>query len=125
MVMKKIIIVFIVIILIGVGAYLFTRSSSENVEVEPNQPVNTNPIPIQIATNTIPTPSQPPADGPISVIGKSVEGNDITAYNYGTGDKELLFIGGIHTYGFVKWDFLNAERLLKKESISVIDDPYV
>jgi murein tripeptide amidase MpaA len=37
-----------------------------------------------------------------TVIGTSAEDRDITAYHYGTGDKELLFIGGIH--GGYEWN---------------------
>ncbi|MCA9365988.1 hypothetical protein KC722_00225 [Candidatus Kaiserbacteria bacterium] len=29
-------------------------------------------------------------------IGTSVEGNDIMAYHYGTGEKELVLVGGVH-----------------------------
>lgn len=36
------------------------------------------------------------------VIGRSVEGRDITAYHYGTGNTELLFVGGIH--GGYEWN---------------------
>ena len=37
-----------------------------------------------------------------SVIGKSVEGRDITAYHFGSGEKEILFVGGIH--GGYEWN---------------------
>lgn len=33
---------------------------------------------------------------PVEKIGTSVDGRDITAYHYGLGEKEVLFIGGIH-----------------------------
>ena len=36
------------------------------------------------------------------VIGKSVEGRNITAFSYGTGEKEILFVGGIH--GGYEWN---------------------
>lgn len=39
---------------------------------------------------------------PETVIGTSVESRDITAYHYGTGETELLFIGGIH--GGYSWN---------------------
>ncbi len=38
----------------------------------------------------------PEKDETKTVIGQSVQGNDITAYHFGTGNKEILFIGGIH-----------------------------
>jgi len=37
-----------------------------------------------------------------SIIGTSVEGKNIIAYKYGTGEKELLFVGGIH--GGYSWN---------------------
>lgn len=40
--------------------------------------------------------------GDESIIGTSVTGNTITAYHFGTGQTELLFIGGIH--GGYSWN---------------------
>ncbi len=37
-----------------------------------------------------------------TVIGTSLEGRSINAYHYGTGDTELLFVGGIH--GGYEWN---------------------
>lgn len=37
-----------------------------------------------------------------TVIGTSAGGRNITAYHYGTGDKEVLFVGGIH--GGYEWN---------------------
>jgi len=37
-----------------------------------------------------------------TIIGKSVEGRDIIAYHYGTGEKEILLVGGIH--GGYSWN---------------------
>jgi hypothetical protein len=39
---------------------------------------------------------------PFSVIGSSVEERDITAYHYGNGEKEILFVGGMH--GGYSWN---------------------
>jgi len=39
---------------------------------------------------------------PTTVIGTSVKGRPITAYHYGEGDTELLFVGGIH--GGYEWN---------------------
>ena len=39
---------------------------------------------------------------PETIIGKSAGGRDILAYHYGTGDKEILFVGGIH--GGYEWN---------------------
>ncbi|MEX2369137.1 MAG: M14 family zinc carboxypeptidase [Candidatus Paceibacterota bacterium] len=54
-----------------------------------------------------------------SVIGTSVEGRDIVAYkfgNFGSGDTELLFVGGIH--GGYSW----STSLLSYELISYFQD---
>lgn len=50
----------------------------------------------------IPTPEpepvveEAPATTSIAVIGQSVEGRDIVAYTFGTGETDVLFVGGIH-----------------------------
>lgn len=36
------------------------------------------------------------ATSTVSIIGKSLQGKDITAYIFGTGSTSLLFVGGIH-----------------------------
>ncbi|MBC7836855.1 hypothetical protein H7X87_03710 [Acetobacteraceae bacterium] len=80
--------VIVLIGLIGVGAYFLTGGFSAKVD----QPQNTNTN--QSSTNDKATTTQ--ERGPTSIIGTSVEGRNITAYHYGQGDTELLFIGGIH-----------------------------
>ena len=92
--MKKIIIAIVVVVLVGVGIYFFIRSSSKEVVVNTNQNVATT------TDNTATTTNQ--VDKTLTVIGKSVEGRDIMAYHYGTGDTELLFVGGIH--GGYEWN---------------------
>ena len=89
--MKNTITALIIIVLIGLGIYLFTRAPSTDV----NSP-----------TDTTQTQDENVADEVIikesEVIGKSVEGRNITAYHYGTGETELLFVGGIH--GGYSWN---------------------
>lgn len=65
-----------------------------------------------------------------TVIGKSVEGRAITAHHYGTGDKELLFIGGIHggyewnsvllAYQFVDYLETNSEVIPENIRVTII-----
>ncbi len=116
--MKTIISVIVVFILIAVGAYFFFPQYFPG-----NEPVTTNePTPLpgqQVATTT--------EREPTSVIGKSVEGRDITAYHFGQGDTELLFVGGIH--GGYSWntalvayeliDYLEANPTKIPENVSV------
>lgn len=94
--MKKIIIGALIVIGIGiimVGAYFFTQRSANTTPIAQDQGA---------ATSTIETQNQKPVDESKTVIGTSTEKRDITAYHYGTGDTELLFIGGIH--GGYEWN---------------------
>lgn len=102
--MKNVIIIFIVIIVIGVGAYFLVRNTPQNTEGWPNQEPTANPI----ETPTVPPPK--PSETPTAeqtkkgetIIGRSILGNEITAYHYGEGETEILFIGGIH--GGYSWN---------------------
>ncbi|MFA5386444.1 MAG: M14 family metallopeptidase [Candidatus Paceibacterota bacterium] len=92
--MKKIIISAIIIIAIIIaGVYFFTHRSLNTVPVTENQGTT---------TSTVETQNQNLADTNKTVIGTSTENRDITAYNYGTGNTELLFVGGIH--GGYEWN---------------------
>jgi len=120
--MKKTIIAVVVIVLVGIGLYyFFGRGSSSTVD---NTPL---PVPNTSGQSTS-TPSGTTAEK--TVIGKSVQGRDITAYHYGSGTKELLFIGDIH--GGYEWntalvayelvDYLKAhpEAIPKSVAVTVI-----
>ncbi len=99
--MKNFIIVLIVVIFVGVGAYFLTRSSPDNADITQGQDV----------AKTVPLQGDKPTGKPQvkeqdnkgeSVIGKSIEGREITAYHYGSGDTEILFVGGMH--GGYSWN---------------------
>ncbi len=76
-----------------------------------------------LATTTVQRPEQ-------EVIGKSVQGRDISAYHFGTGSKEILVVSGIH--GGYEWntvlvanDLINylkqsPETVPADESVTVI-----
>lgn len=103
--MKKSIIVIIILALIGFGIYYFTKDSSVETPVQ-NQPVETT-------TPTVPTEVvvDDQKNAPEVTIGKSVDGNDIKAYRFGTGEKEILFIAGIH--GGYAWNtVLLAQQMI-------------
>ncbi len=88
--MKNAIIIFSIIILAGVGSYFIWGNKA---------------APEQVTNNTGEQNKQTenvPVNKEQTVIGKSVERRDILAYHYGTGDKELLFVGGIH--GGYEWN---------------------
>jgi hypothetical protein len=83
------------IIIILVGAYLLTRGPVINLSNSSGEATTTT------ATSSDQTTAKP-TDKEKTVIGQSVGGKDITAYHYGTGKTELLFIGGIH--GGYEWN---------------------
>ena len=86
--------VAIVVIIILIGAYFFTRSTTPTDLLVDDLTVSTTPATDQSADQSV--------DKTKTVIGQSVEKRDITAYHYGTGEKELLFVGGIH--GGYEWN---------------------
>jgi hypothetical protein len=107
--MKKTIIAIIILALIGFGVYFFTNNS------ENKAPVVNNPAVVETPTaETVQTPeqiSQSQKNDPEVVVGKSVDGNDIKAYRFGTGEKEILFIAGIH--GGYSWNtVLLAQQMM-------------
>ena len=83
--------------------FIFLLSPTEAPEI-PNQPVSETVIQVEPDSGTDDDTEsleeelevEPEEAGPTEVIGKSVNGSDITVYNYGKGDTEVLFIGGIH-----------------------------
>lgn len=92
--MKKTIIALVVLGLIGGGVYYF-------IYYPTSAPVSTVEAPITTATTTK-TEAKKPVDTTKTVLGTSVQKRDITAYHYGTGSKELLFVGGSH--GGYEWN---------------------
>ncbi|MDQ3076724.1 MAG: M14 family metallopeptidase [bacterium] len=94
--MKKIIIALVIILIVGIGIYYGTRNSDTTTQVTDNSVATSTSETSSTGTTTSET------NKPETVIGKSVENRDITAYHYGTGSKELLFIGGIH--GGYEWN---------------------
>lgn len=85
--MKKIIISIVVVILIALGVYFIIKSNN-SVVVDRDDTTLTDTQ----------ASSTPVVNKEMEVIGKSVGGLDITAYNFGnaTGTDKVLFVGGIH-----------------------------
>ena len=92
--MKKIIITLVVLGLIGAGVYFYIT----NKAVTPAPVVE---APITTATTTK-TETVKPVDTTKTVLGTSIQKRDITAYHFGTGAKEILFVGGSH--GGYEWN---------------------
>ena len=104
--MKKSISIIIGIVVIGtVIIYLLNNSTTQVVNTTPEKPVvtvPTKPVTTEATTSQEGTTEEEQADATKTVIGSSVEGRKITAYHFGTGDKEVLFVGGIH--GGYEWN---------------------
>lgn len=92
--MKKFIIVLIIVV-VGVGVYYFNKNSSPDTTVIPDTSQTEK---TEINTEVIKSEEKKPE----TILGKSVEGRNITAYHYGNGDTEVLFVGGIH--GGYSWN---------------------
>jgi len=103
--MKNTIIIALVVILLGVGGYFLLTKSSDTAYQESNSQndskVSEN-IQEEVGQEILDQKNDSMEQKPQSVIGKSVDGRDITAYHYGTGETELLFVGGIH--GGYSWN---------------------
>ncbi len=100
---KNIVIGALALVLIGAIAYLLVTSSKDTVVIVED---NTSETPVEVL------PVEP--DGSIgdgsteeegepstertseSLLGSSVEGREIVAYHFGSGEKEVLLIGGVH-----------------------------
>ncbi len=100
--MKKTIIALVIIILIGVGLYYFTKQTAE--------------APIDQATTTPATTTEPVVTVDETSIGMSEEGRKISIAHYGEGDKEVLVVGGIH--GGYEWN----TSLLAYELMEYLDE---
>lgn len=99
--MKNAIIVFIVLAIIGFGVYFLFLGQGDKAGEK-----------IDITTGATQQPQGGEQAGEAqgeekgkegeSVIGKSVQGREITAYHFGGGDKEIILVGGIH--GGYSWN---------------------
>lgn len=131
--MKNILLILggLIIILVG-GYYLFIKDSNEDAYNKNNE------IKPGVVTET-PAPEVVPAAeeeiteievGPVETIGKSAGGNDIVAYHFGTGTKEIMFLSGIHggyswntsLLGFeiVDWFEANKDKIPTDVRVTVI-----
>lgn len=80
------------VLVLGIGAYFLLPAGFLSTTTPPPTTQDT----------TLPTATSTQTNGTV-VIGKSVEGRNITAYQYGQGTTtEILFVGGIH--GGYEWN---------------------
>jgi|AntRauTorckE6833_2_1112554.scaffolds.fasta_scaffold01372_8 hypothetical protein len=131
------IITIIVLILLGVGAYFFFSDSSTVVNSDNSDQEMATDTPAT-STDDASTSTDEMGDETGSetstanqiVIGSSVEGRDITAYEYGSGDTQLLFVGGIHggyeynttllSYDIINYLSANPDVVPDSVSVTVI-----
>ncbi len=120
--MKNIVIAVVALSLFVGGLFVFTQQVTYNKPVldtnkekqtkEPTETATTQTEERQFADRENDTvTSQSQEDNSREVIGTSAGGNDIVAYHYGSGDTELLFIGGIHA-GYAPNTVLVAYELM-------------
>lgn len=93
-----IVLVVIALLALGIGAYFMMQNPVGNLAENKGPVATPTPVPIVVAKPV----DQKPVDKSVSVLGTSVEGREITAYHYGDGNTELLFVGGIH--GGYEWN---------------------
>lgn len=105
-------VLFVVILVLG--GFILYQGRVTSVDVTHTQDADST----KVATNTdmsgsqIATDTAAVADKTKTVIGKSGEGRDIMAYHFGEGEKEILFVGGIH--GGYEWNtVLVANELME------------
>lgn len=126
--MKNIMLIAGALIIIGGVAYYFlNQNPSDEYNKTPSTQVE---VTATSTTKTEPVVEEVPKNEPTSLIGKSVNDNDIVAYHFGSGDKELLFIGGIHggyslntaQLGFelVDWFKANQNVIPKNVRVTII-----
>ncbi|OGG69531.1 hypothetical protein A3I99_02985 [Candidatus Kaiserbacteria bacterium RIFCSPLOWO2_02_FULL_45_11b] len=130
--MKNIILIAVVIlVLIGGGTYILMSENNQLVENESNTPTTpTSATPEMSTKEASSTPEEAASDEPTSILGNSAGGEAITAYHFGTGETELLFIGGIHggyswntsllAFELIDWLEENEDKVPKNVKVTII-----
>ena len=97
--MKNAIIALSLIVILGLAGYIYTSRATDTAPApQATQEDRQPPAP----TDTQATTTAEVEDKTRTVLGQSVGGRDVIAYHFGEGDKEALFIGGIH--GGYEWN---------------------
>ena len=99
--MKNTIIILVTVLVLGVAGYLFIQNpfSGSDLENKGDQMEVDGTEPKEDQEGDEPNQTK---DKTKTVIGSSVNGNDIIAYHYGQGDENLLFTAGLH--GGYSWN---------------------
>ena len=105
--MKNTIITLLVVLAIGAGVYFYMKKPSdvaikETTGTELTETSSPTKTETSSATKQTPAKEGGKVDTTKTVIGTSSGKNSITAYHFGNGETELLFVGGIH--GGYEWN---------------------
>lgn len=112
---KKLVAAIALFVAFGIGAYVYINSHRKDFP-----PPKLNNLPRQLESLGIKR----------DIIGKSVEGREIEAYIYGSGNTHLMFVGGMHggyewnsvllAYKFIEYLNSNLNVIPKNMTISII-----
>jgi len=130
---KNIVWLGVILLIIISGGLYFWNSGTNTDYTKENPPVQIDEIINTATESVIELPNETitePEPEPVTVIGISAGQNNISAYHFGTGEKELLFIGGIHggyswntaLLGFelIAWLEANEDKLPNNVKVTVI-----
>ncbi len=112
--MKYIVIALIVGALVIGAGFLLLQPTSNTVIIEGTETTEVT-TPVTTPTGTT-TAVEAEERGDETIIGTTVSGRPITAYHFGEGETELLFIGGIH--GGYSWN----TALVAYELVDYLDE---
>lgn len=96
--MKKLIIGAIILVVLGALGYFIFQLGANRVAQNNEQGEDVTPT----TNEGVQQEEEVVVDETKTVLGTSVRGNEITGYHYGNGEKEILFVGGIH--GGYSWN---------------------
>jgi g-D-glutamyl-meso-diaminopimelate peptidase len=107
--MNKILIILGVLIVVGGGAFVLIKSTTTDYQADEAEVEVMDDEMMEVEANGGIGDGAESLDdlleaevGPVEIIGSSVEGRDITAYHFGEGEKEVLFVAGLH--GGYSWN---------------------
>lgn len=123
----------LILIIIGLVGYLLTQNNTETA-INETDPTAEQPLPVEPDAG-IGDGAQPLDElveesderSDETILGTTVEGNNLVAYHYGSGDTEVLLIGGIHggyswstaALGYELVDYFDANPNVVPEEVLV------
>lgn len=128
---KNILWLGVILLIIIIGSFIFMNSGTDTDYNKQEVPEAINEV---IDTNTEEVTESPEETiiepEPVTILGLSAGENAISAYHFGTGDTEILFVGGIHggyswntaLLGFelVNWFEANEDKIPANIKVTVI-----